>query len=155
MPSSQAARDEDPFVEVVEVDDRGSHTRMRSMRRPAVELDAHERPTLVPHEPVDAESLEARVLFESRAAVERRYAAATQQDLHATRRIDAVTLDERPEEPVIDEEPVLSLDEPVYVSVDTSALDAAFEQRRTRVRTIALLMMLAFLVAVAVVVLRK
>jgi hypothetical protein len=152
MPSSQAARDDDPSVQVtedaIEIDERGSHTRMRSMRRPAIELDAHERPTLVPSEPVDAESLEARVLFESRAAVERRYAAATQQDLHATRRIDAITLEEGRDEPL------LSLDEPVYVSIDTSDLDAAFEQRRARVRTVALLMMLAFLVAVAVVVLR-
>jgi hypothetical protein len=137
--------------EVIEIDERGSHTRMRSMRRPAVELDAHERPTLVPHAPVDAESLEARVLFESRAAVERRYAAATQQDLHATRRIDAVVLDDEPEL----DEPVLSLEAPVYVSIDTTELDAAFERRRTRVRIVALLMMLAFLVAVAVVVLQK
>jgi len=158
MPSTQRARDDDdaPVIEVIEVievdDKRGSHTRVRSARRKALELveeDEHERPTLAPAAPIDAESLEARVLFESRAAVERRLSAATQQDLQATRKLDAVVIDSPRAELQ------LPLEEPIRVSLDTSAIDAAFERRRTIVRTIALLMMLAFVSAIAFVVFRR
>jgi len=139
MANSAREEDPDPVIEVLEpVEERTSRTRVRSARRPTLVLDEDERPTLVPDEPVDATALEARVLFESRAAMERRYAIATQQDLQATRRIDAVILDE-----------------PVHISVDPSALDAAFDRRRTRVRAFALSLMLMFVAAIAFVAFRK
>lgn len=61
-----------------------SQTRVRSA---AAEPDEHERPTLVPADPVDPEALEARVLFEMRAVEERRLAAL--EGNHPTRRIAA------------------------------------------------------------------
>lgn len=134
MATNQGAREDDvdPVIEVIEVvEARRSVTRMRSARRAALDMeDQHERPTVVPVEPVDIEALEARVLFESRAVMERRYALATQQDLQATRKMDAI---------------------------DLEALEAALpsiEPRRARVRLVALSLMLAFVVAVATIVFR-
>jgi len=131
MPEQARGEDEDPVVEVIEIEERESRTRVRSARRPALDLDAHERPTVVPAEPASVESLEARVLFESRAAMERRYAIATQQDLYATRKLDAV-----------------ALDEPIHVSVAPIEV----ERRRAIVRVFALLIMLAIVSVIALVV---
>lgn len=141
MATNQGAREDDvdPLIEVIEVvETRRSVTRMRSPRRAALEIeDAHERPTVVPVEPVDVEALEARVLFESRAVMERRYAIATQQDLQATRKMDAI-----------------DLELPIHVSVDPRAPGDAVERRSRRVRMFALTLMLAFVIAVAAIVFR-
>lgn len=114
------------------------------------EDDAHGRPTLVP--PDDsalAESMEARILFETRAAEERR--RAVHEEDRPTRRVDAiktlsgVTAERRAPASVPERTVFIEDDEP---EIEVQWEDPQLESRRTLVRLFAFTLFLAIVASV-------
>lgn len=134
-----------------------SETRLRSARHAAIEVSEveihsseledianEERPTLVPDEAV-SESLEARLLFETRAEEERRLSQASRQDERPTARVEAkrtlVGLSTRdlPPPPSVRWEPPIEVEEDVVV---------VRSARQIVVRVIGVLLLLGIVAAI-------
>jgi hypothetical protein len=139
-----------------DADTRGSHTRVKSARMHAVthDDDAHERPTLVPAEESPlAESMEARILFETRAAEERR--RAVHEEDRPTRRVDAIkTLTgmeadrARVAPPHHRQEKTVFIEEDDEPEIEVRWEDPQLEARRTLVQLFAFTLFLAIVASV-------
>jgi hypothetical protein len=121
-------------------DEAQSETRIKSARLEPVS----DRPTVVPDERV-SESLEARLIYEVRAEEERRHAIASKQNERPTIRVDAkrtlfgITAQEVPAPPSVTWEPPIEEEEVPLVVGDP---------RRTAVRVIGVLLLLAIVAAI-------